>query len=98
MSVLYITEYTSILSDRIQIPLEPELKSQTVAISASHAESAAFTDTTRFVRIETDVICSIVFGANPVATTSNRRLAADSVEYYAVPQGQAFKVSVISNT
>ena len=77
---------------------EPEVASQIVAIGGSSAASNAFNESTRFVRIHTDSICSIVFGIGPTATTTNRRLAANATEYFGVPIGQSFKVAVIANT
>jgi hypothetical protein len=79
------------------MPLEPPLAEQTVAIGAE-AKSSAFNASTRYVRIHVDAICSILFGTSPTATTSKKRLAANQTEYFAVPPGQSFKVSVISNT
>lgn len=98
MATLYINEYSGILDDRVQIAAEPALATQTVAIGASHAESVAFTANTRFVYLSADAICSIAFGASPVATTGNFRLPANTIIPFAVPMGQSYKVSVITNT
>lgn len=97
MATLYVTEFSCITTDHIQAAQEPELASQTVAISGASAASGAFSDTTRLVRVHTDSICSIKFGTSPTATTSNRRMAANQTEYFGVPMGQQFKVAVIAN-
>jgi hypothetical protein len=102
MSVCYIEEYPSIgmtsANGPSQMAKEPSLVSQTVAIGAV-APSNAFNVATTVVRIHVDAICSIKFGpAGTVATTSNKRLAANQTEYFEVPRGQNYIVSVISNT
>ena len=101
MSVLYITEYaelSTVASKGGQMPKEPPVAEQTVAISGTHAESSAFNAKTKFLRIETDAICSVKFGAAPVATTSSGRMAAGQTEYRDVSALPLGKVSVISNT
>lgn len=102
MAKLFITEYSLAGFQKsqgiTQIAHEPAVTTQTVAISGSAAASSAFNANTAFVRIHTDSICSIAFGTAPTATANSPRMAADSTEYFEVPQGQSFKVSVISNT
>lgn len=100
MAKLYITEYSQEGRDKIgnamPIALEPGVDQAPVAISGSSAQSAAFASTTKMIRVTTDVICSIVFGDNPSATANNKRMAADTVEYFGVQAAQ--KLAVISNT
>lgn len=102
MAVLFITEYSRQGRDasgfQMVVADEPPAANQVVTIGASTTQSAAFNALTRFVRIHTDAICSIEFGTNPVATTTTRRLAANSTEYFAVPLGAAYKVACITNT
>lgn len=111
MATLYITEYSGtgfVTSNngpykvQAQAPQEPEITSQTVAISGSPTQSAAFTNNpgqqnqqTYLIRVHTDAICSILIGANPTASSSNRRLAAGQTEYFSVTPGH--KLSVVSN-
>jgi len=75
MATLYIQEYAKLAVDDmgkpVQIGQEPALASQTVAIGGASVQSAAFNARTKFVRLHTDVICSVKFGANPTATTSD---------------------------
>ena len=98
MATLYINEYNSVLYDRAVIPSEPAIATQTVAIGSSSAQSATFTQNTRFVLLSTDAICSVAFGSNPTATSSNIRLPADTLILMSVPQNQAYMVAVITNT
>lgn len=100
MAVLYITEYADVLHapGEVQVGMEPANTDQTVAIAGSSAASSAFKNNTKLVRLHTDAICSITFAATPTATTSNRRMAANQTEYFAVSNNSALKVAVISNT
>lgn len=95
MAVLYISEYSAISIPDAPIASEPSLATQTVAIG-TEADSAAFSANTRYVRVHSDAICSIAFGASPTATTASMRLDAGQTEYFSVIPGH--KVSVISNT
>jgi len=100
MTTLYIQEYAKLAGDDMGKPVqagqEPALASQTVAIGGASVQSAAFNARTEFVRVHTDVICSVKFGANPTATTSDARMAADATDHFGVKGGD--KVAVISNT
>lgn len=102
MAKLYVTEYSDegqSVRGAVSIVSVGSYTDQTpVAIGGGSLQSAAFQATTIIVRIETDAICSIAFGTNPTATTNNKRMAADGVEYFYVPPGQSYKVAVISNT
>jgi hypothetical protein len=92
MGKLYIAEYPTL--DRT----EPPLAEQVVAIGGGSLQSAAFQKTTRAVRLHCDAICSVAFGTNPVATATHKPMAARQTEFFPVPQGQAFKVAVITNS
>lgn len=101
MATLYVTEYSSLglqSSGPAQAALEPENASQTVAIGGASAQSNAFGAATGVVRLHSDAICSVKFGTNPTAAATNRRMAANQTEYFAVPIGQSFKVAVITNS
>lgn len=102
MAVVYITEYARQGRDasgfQMVVADEPPVANQTVAISVGSVQSAAFNALTKFVRVHADAVCSVEFGTNPTATTSTRRLAANSTEYFSVPLGQSFKIAVIVNT
>ena len=55
-------------------------------VGASSAPSAPFGEHTKIVGIHCDVACSIKFGQGPVVTVSNKRLAANQTECFAVTQ------------
>lgn len=99
MAVLFITEFSKlgvIDGKTSAIAMAPPIAEQTVAIGGSSAASAAFDAATRYVRLHTDAICSVAFGASPTATATKMRLAAGQTEYFAVPPGG--KVAVITNS
>lgn len=102
MATVYITEYARQARDasgfQMVVADEPPAASQTVAIGGTSTQSAAFNSLTRFVRVSTDAICSIEFGTNPTATSSTRRMPANTTEYFGVPQGASYKIAVITNT
>lgn len=106
MAVLYITEYAELSvgpAGRIgQMPKETPVAEQTVAIGAGSVQSAAFNAKTRFIRVHTDAICSILVGTNPTATATSGRMAAGQTEYRdvvdGIKSGTAFKIAVITNT
>ena len=103
---VYLTEYATILVGpqgiQSQVALEPPLAEQTITSSGASAASAAVNAQTRIVRITTDsiicVVSSTAANTTPTATTGKRRIAADTVEYFAVPLGGAWKFAVITCT
>lgn len=97
MATLYICEYSDVLHGpgESSVGMEPGTDQTPITISTS-SQSLAFKANTRLVRIHTDAICSIVFGANPTATTSNKRLPANQTEYFGVVPGM--KLAVVTNT
>lgn len=101
-SKMYISEYSNAglaIGQIVQVASEPAITDQTpVDYSGGVASSAAFNAATNIVRVLCTSTCSIKFGTSPTAATTNKPLAAGSPEYFAVPVGQSFKISVISNT
>ena len=97
MATLYIAEYAATAGD-IPIALAAPIAEQTVAIGGSSTQSAAFDPATVFVRVHSDAICSIAFGANPTATAAKQRLSADQTEYFGIKPSSATKIAVITNT
>jgi hypothetical protein len=102
MATLYITEYIDIDGSR-QVPREPPIAQQTVAIGGSSTASAQFNSQTSVIRIHTDAICSVLVsqlvGGNPVAATAaSGRLALGQTEYRGVPTGGGYVISVITNS
>lgn len=103
MSTLYIAEYALAALQQVsgsppQAPHEPPLVEQTVPIGGSSQQSQPFNAQTTAVRLHCDVVCSVAFGLNPSATTSNQRFAANQTEFKSVPKGQGYIVAVIANT
>jgi hypothetical protein len=107
MATLYITEFKGAaqqFGERtwgagpgvVSFAAQPPLAEQTVAVGATSTQSNAFNASTCLVRISTDAICSVLFGANPTATASSARMAAGQTEYFGVSPGM--KVAVITNT
>jgi hypothetical protein len=101
MSKLYVTEYATLAQANGigQAAQAPALAVQVLDFSSAHKESAAFNAKTTFVRLHTDAVCCIQFGTAPTAVSgTDARMAADQTEYFGVPVGQSYKVSVASTT
>jgi hypothetical protein len=94
MATLYIAEFET-LGVGGNIASVPPIAEQTRTLSGSSAQSSNFNAKTRYLRLTTDTICSVAFGADPTATASNMRLAVGSVEYFSVQGG---KLAAITNT
>jgi len=95
--LLYISEYTAPGISRglvMQIPQEASLDQVTGDFTSGQVQSNAFKKSTNIVRLICTVQCSVLFGTNPTATNTDKPLAAITPEYFAVPQGGTFKVSV----
>lgn len=84
----------------------PPITTQAIGVSGVHAESSAFQNNTRIVRLHLDggaagaatTGACVRFGTNPTAVTTDPRLAAEQTEYFYVNQGlNANKVSVVSS-
>ena len=105
MAFIYITEHTHLpinQGNNTPAPEMPPLVTQKVANDGATVQSAVFNAKTRVVGVHSDSICSIEFGTNPTATTSSRRLAANSTEYFSIPShptvNGAMRLAVILNT
>jgi hypothetical protein len=66
--------------------------SQSVAYTATSAQSTALDLGTRIVRLCSTTDAYVEIGTNPTATTSSMYLPALSVEYFAIPDG-TYKVA-----
>lgn len=103
-AIVYVTEFSELAptaAGQSATAAQPPMAEQTITSSASSAQCAnAFQPATRFVRMHCDTsgpVC-IEFGANPTATVTTARMAANQTEYFAVPRGQGWKVAVIAAT
>jgi hypothetical protein len=103
MAVFYITEYAELAigpAGRVgQMPMDPPVAEQTIAIGGASVASSAFNAKTRFIRLHTDAICSFEIGAaTPTATATKARMAANQTEYHDVSRLPGGMVAVITNT
>ena len=104
MAILDVTEFQVLGQDRnyrwsLAANCPPNAKQQ-LAIGAGSVASAAFGDSTRFVRLHADSICRVEFsnssGSAPTASATSFRMAANTTEYFGVFPG--YQVAVITST
>ncbi|HMH95644.1 MAG TPA: hypothetical protein VK577_03575 [Bradyrhizobium sp.] len=93
----YIAEYaqlTQLAGDAGQMPDENSklAEQKTGDISGGHQITAALNPGTKYVRIHTDGVCSVLFGFGtvgtppaPAAAATNQRFAANQTEFKGVP-------------
>lgn len=97
MAVADISEYHDLARDSkgniLPAGMEPAMVDQQLAIGAE-VKSAAFKG--NFVRIHVDAACRILFGAAPTASSTSKRMAANTTEFFGVRPGD--KVSVITSS
>ena len=98
MAFIYIREYSEIVvrNGATMVGREPGFDQPRLAITAGSLQSQPFQPKTALVRIETDVVCSVAYGMNPIATVLAGRMAANQTEYFGVNPGDM--VAVIANT
>lgn len=87
MAKLYITEYAKMANVGTQYAEcgeEPAIAQQVIEISSVSVQSATFNAKTQFVRLVSDVDMAVEFGSSPTATTSSKRVAKDSAEFFGV--------------
>lgn len=101
MATAYISEYADAgrLGGIIPVGAEPATDQSPLTYTGTAGLSAAFAPTTNLVRIHVDGIASIKFGTAPTAVANtNKRMTAGQTEYFTVPMGRSFKVSVVTST
>jgi hypothetical protein len=107
MATLYITEFgrttiTGVTGPATQVatpaPLVPPVAEQVISLSGTSTQSAAFQNDTTLVMVSTDAPCCLAWGANPTATLSAQRMAANETRFYGVPKGQTMILAAISTT
>lgn len=105
MAKVYITEYmrsAKELYNDVSIPVPQEgdncgvVDQVPITTTGVSAQSVAFATATKLVRIHTDGIISVKFGANPTADVNSKRMAANTTEYFGVRPTD--KVALITNT
>lgn len=96
---VYVTEHTSpriAHGNPLPVVQLPPLATQKLTNGGASVQSAVFNSQTRIIGIHPDAIVSIAIGTNPTATTNDKRMAANTTEYFFVEAGQ--RVAVINNT
>jgi ABC-type taurine transport system substrate-binding protein len=94
---LWVTEFANPSPILYQAAQGPPTASQKIAISGASTQSAAFSATTRLIRVQASGICSVqVGGTSPTATTTSLRMTEGQTEYFIVAPGD--KIAVITNT
>lgn len=102
MTKLYIKEFIGLASVNadgavLAFSASDSPTDQVVDFTAGVAPSNAFTKGTTWVLLSADSVCSIAFGAAPVATVNNWRLPANVPTAFLVPANGTYKISAISN-
>jgi hypothetical protein len=69
---------------------------QTIAVSGTSAQSAAFSGASGYIRVVATTFCHVRSGTNPTATTSNMPICPYVPEYFAIGLGE--KLAVIQNS
>lgn len=105
MSSLYISEYRRVGREAhggpgatIPAPLEPAIRNQKISISGTSSQSKPFDPETALVLVSADAVCSIKFGEDPVAKTTDFRMPADSGQFFSINPKSGLKIAVVSNT
>jgi hypothetical protein len=97
----YIREYNTLGAAHgtpAQIAAEPAVTDQvTPDFTSSAQQSAAFNAATTFIRLWCDTQGSFLVGTNPTAAATNAPVAAGVPEYFSVPEGGVYKLSVHTN-
>jgi len=66
----------------------PGFAGENVTITGTSAQSSAFNDETRIVRVVADAACYVLVGSNPTAAAGDVYLPANAPEYFRVTPGQ----------
>lgn len=100
MAKLYISEYFAL--KRVEgagvaqlVDEDSFIQTQVADFTSGHAEKTLDARTT-IVRLCADAVCSLAYGTAPVATTNDKRLPADTLEYLGVRGSRV--ISVVANT
>lgn len=100
MARLSIREYehiSAVARGIVPVGEEPGVTDQVLTIGGASTPSAAFTVRTRFVRLHTDVNCSVQFGTAPVAIAGQGDMVAGQTEYFGVVNASGIKLAVIAS-
>lgn len=99
MATLWVREYKNLALDAsgqpLQIPLEGDsVRDQTVSFTTT-TQSNAFRSDTKYVAISSSVAFHYKVGANPTATPSSARVAADQWIFFGLDR-QDLKVAAVT--
>lgn len=100
MARLSIREYehiSAVARGIVPVGEEPAVGSQNLTISGASTPSAIFNIRTRFVRVHTDVNCSLDWGTAPVAVAGSCDMVAGQTEYFGIVNSSNMKLAVISS-
>jgi len=96
---LFLTEYANLARDIgsnfIAAGMEPAVAEQTMTLSGTSSQSAAFNAQTAFVMVHAQEAACLKWGTNPTAVTTAQRIAAGETRFVGVPAGKSFKVAGI---
>lgn len=93
MATGYVAEFSvlprDIRNDRLMLPDHPAIAQQEVDFTAGEAESAAFNESTRLIRITSDTTLRYLVGPTgaDAENNSSNYLLAGTVEYIGVSPG-----------
>lgn len=96
MAVCSVTEFAApIVAFGIERPVvQPPLVEQSAITIGAAVQSSAFDASTQIVRLAVEAQCYVSFGTDPTADANSIMLPAGAVEYFGIPKGQSYKVSV----
>lgn len=98
MAVISISEYGYSFGqprDNYAIPSEPVVADQKVTYTSS-TQSAAFNDSTKYIRMAPDATCFVLFGSSPTALATSQKLFGGQEYYRRVLAGD--KVAIYDGT
>ena len=84
MATLDISEHTAGAIAASQVLAEPCNSEQQVAITGTSTPSNPFGEHTKLIRVHCDLPCRLAIGPAPVASSANKRLAANQTEVFSV--------------
>jgi uncharacterized protein YcgI (DUF1989 family) len=91
-----IIEYGGLVANKpTVVPAERHIITQAaMTAGASPTSSSAFADETTLVLVQSDEAIYVRMGTAPTATTDNYRIPAAGEQFFSVPRGAAWKVSI----
>lgn len=94
-NLLFVSEFSGAAGGFLA-PQAPSVD-QTVVVGVGSTQSNAFAVATTYLRLVSNVSCSVAFGTNPTALATNLFLPANVPTFIGVPAGKAWKVATIAS-